>query len=318
MFGHGNQKDKLWQRSVIRHFLRTPTTIGRHVPFVTEFVDGIRRLRPQTAVENYYPAIISKKDWDRAQAKRAEWGERYHLNVPERGRANVLAHLSRCPFCDRNMILLCAGKPGWRYLMCRRAHHGAGCSDRWVRFSPIEEVFTSGVAQVIATCPEPAVTKEVRDHMLDHIRRRLRGLRSQRASMIAEHQQLRQSSRAVLEPRRAVEAEIAKLVDDRERLREDRPRWLDLTLQNRLERLRDVATAPVLDKLELHTLLRALFTKVIIDWQRDRVVLHWKHGGESIVTVCMKPHRQVCNPRRADRPRFRPGEMAPRLPAAAL
>lgn len=63
LFGHGNQQGRLWQRSFIRHLLRTPTVIGRHVPFVTEYVEGVRRLRPQPAVENYYPAIIGKADW---------------------------------------------------------------------------------------------------------------------------------------------------------------------------------------------------------------------------------------------------------------
>jgi hypothetical protein len=317
LFGHGNQKGKIWQRELIRHLLRTPTVIGRHVPFITEYVEGVRRLRPQPAVENYYPAIISKAKWDRAQEMRISWGERFHLNVPKTGRRNLLASLSRCPYCDRPMMLMCAGKPEWRYLMCRRAYNSAGCSDRWVRYTPIEELLTTGIETVIKSCPEPAVTAEIREHMLDHISRRLRKLRSQRASMVAEHRQLRQSGRAVVEARQAVEGQIERLLEERKRLREDQPRWLDLTLMNRLDKLRTTALAPTGDRHELHSILASLLIKAIVDWEHNRLIMHWKHGGESVVKVDMRPLRKVANRRRADRPRYKPGELAPALPVVA-
>lgn len=92
-------------------------------------------------------------------------------------------------------------------------------------------------------------------------------------------------------------------------MRIDRPRWLDLTLSSRLEKLRYMAKATDLDRMELHSMFRSLFTKVVIDWQHDRLIFHWKHGGESVVQAAMKPLRQVENVRRADRPRFKPGEL---------
>ena len=64
LFGRGNQKRKIWQLSLIRHWLRSPTVIGTHIPYVSEYIDGIRHLHPQTPLKNYYPAIIDKADWD--------------------------------------------------------------------------------------------------------------------------------------------------------------------------------------------------------------------------------------------------------------
>jgi hypothetical protein len=61
----------------------------------------------------------------------------------------------------------------------------------------------------------------------------------------------------------------------------------------------------------------SLFTKVVVDWEHNRLVFHWKHGGESSVSVALKPLRQVANRRRADRPRYQPGELAPALPSVA-
>jgi DNA invertase Pin-like site-specific DNA recombinase len=186
LFGQGNQKGRIWQKTLIRHFLRTPTVIGTHIPLVSEYVDGVRRLRPQHPVEGYYPAIIERADWDTIQARRKAWADHYHVNGPKTGRENLLAGLSRCPFCDRPMVLLGGGHANWRYFMCRLAFNGAGCSDRWIRYPQIEEVLTIDIEEVIKSCPKPVLTSDARKHMLTQIRSRLYELRRRLASIVEE------------------------------------------------------------------------------------------------------------------------------------
>jgi hypothetical protein len=268
-------------------------------------------------VENYFPAIIDRADWERVKVRRAAWSAHHNSNIPRTGRANLLAGLSRCPFCDRLMVLMYGGRPNWRYYMCRRAFSGTGCSDRWVRYPEIETALTTDIREVIKSCPQPALTDEARSHQLAFIRRRLRTLRERQASMISEHDQLRQSSRPVVAARVGVENEIDNLLAVRKRLRIDRPKWLDVTLSKRIEKLLTVATAEPLDRKELHGMLRLLLIKVVIDWEHDRLIFHWQHGGESVVPVNMQPQRWVANPRRADRWRFQPGQVAPSLPQVA-
>jgi DNA invertase Pin-like site-specific DNA recombinase len=317
LFGHGNQRGRIWQKSLIRHFLRTPTAIGTLVPFKSEYVDGVRRMRPQQPVENYYPAVIDRAQWDQVQANRAAWCAQHHNDVPKTGRANLLAGLARCPFCDRRMMLIGAGNPNWRYYICRRAYHGVGCSDHWVRYPGIEDALTVDIGAVISSCPKPALTSDARSHMLAQIRSRLNVLRARQTSIASEHQQVRQSWRPVLEARQAVDDEIERLLADRKRLRIDRPKWLDVTLAKRLERLKQISMATPLDRKELHSMFEALFVKVVIDWEHHQLTFHWKHGGTSSVKVAMKPLREVENRRRTDRPRYKPGETAPALPVAA-
>ena len=314
LFGHGNQRGKIWQTSLVRHLLHTPTVIGTYVPFVTEWVDGVMRVRPQTPVEGYYPAIIKKADWDRVQTRRAAWSAHHNYRPAPSGRANLLAGLTRCPYCDRPMTMLRGGDPNWRYLICRKALYGVGCTDRWVRYPGIDDALTTHIDKVIKSCPKPALSSEVRSHRLKQIRLRLRTLRERKESIRTEYTQVRQSLRPVIGARDAVESEIAKLLAERKMLRIDRPRWLDVTLAARLDKLRMVATEAVIDRHELHSVLKSLLVKAIVDWEHDQLVFHWKHGGESVVHVDMKPQRVVANKRRADRPRFRPGQMAPPLP----
>jgi DNA invertase Pin-like site-specific DNA recombinase len=315
LFGHGNQKGKIWQKTLIPHLLRTPTAVGRFVPFTSEYIDGVMRLRPLPPVENYYPAIIDLADWETVQAKRVAWGKQYHISGPKTGRANLLAGLSRCPFCDRTMVLLGGcGNPNWRYFVCRRAYNGVGCSDRWVRYSGIEEALTVDIGEVIRTCPKPALTSEVRSHRLTQIRVRLHTLKERQTSLRLEHAQLRQSLRPVLAAREDVDKEIVALLNERKRLRIDRPKWLDVTLSARLDKLRAAANGTIVDREELHQILRSLLVKVVIDCEHDQLIFHWKHGGESAVLVATRPQRKVENPRRANRPRYMPGENAPALP----
>jgi hypothetical protein len=121
-------------------------------------------------------------------------------------------------------------------------------------------------------------------------------------------------SRPVMEARQSVEREIEQLLADRKRLRIDRPKWLDVTLSKKLEKLRGAAQAAAVDRADLHAIFKSLFVKVVIDWQSNRLRFVWKHGGESSLKVDMKPQRKVGNRRRADRPWYQPGEVAQALP----
>jgi DNA invertase Pin-like site-specific DNA recombinase len=127
LFGHGNQRGKMWTRSFIRHLLRYPAVIGDFTPTTTEHAEGVRRVRPLTTVPGYFPSIIAQGDWDEIQERRRTWSERHRNSVPKTGRANLLAGLAKCPYCGRAMALLSGGNQNWRYYTCRRAYFGLGC-----------------------------------------------------------------------------------------------------------------------------------------------------------------------------------------------
>ncbi len=317
LFGQGNQRGKLWTRSFVRHLLRYPAVIGDFTPTTTEFIDGVRRVRPLTTIPDYFPAIIDSADWSTIQARRREWSQHHRNGVPKQGRANLLAGLAKCPYCDRGMALLTSGNRNWRYYICQRAYFGLGCSDRWVRYPGIEDIFTREIDEVIKSCPKPVLDADVRTFRLGQIRHRLHMLRLRRTSMDADRPRNWQISRPTLDAIEQVECEIQQLLDERKKLRFDRPRWLDVTLQARLGHLREVARAEVVDRHELNNRLRSLLEKVVIDWQQDRLVLYWKHGGQSFVPALIAPLRMVTNPRRSDRPRLGPGRTPQLLPVAA-
>jgi DNA invertase Pin-like site-specific DNA recombinase len=316
LFGQGNQRGKLWTRSFIRHLLRYPAVVGEFTPTTTEFVDGVRRVHPLTSIPNYFPAIIDRNDWETVQTRRRAWSQHHRNDVPKKGRANLLAGLAKCPYCGRGMALLSGGNPNWRYYICRRAFFGLGCSDRWVRYPEIEDIFTRGIEEVIESCPKPVLDPDIRTHRLGRIRQRLHTLRTRRASIGVDRQRNWPISRPTLAAVDQVDREMQQLLDERKKLRIDRPRWLDVTLEARLAKLRETARAPVIDRHELNNRLRSMLEQVVVDWLQERLVLHWKHGGQSTVPALITPLRMVNNPRRSDRPRLGPGRAPPPLPSA--
>jgi DNA invertase Pin-like site-specific DNA recombinase len=317
LFGHGNQRGKLWHRSFVRHLLRYPAVIGNFTATVTEHVDGVRRIRPVKTVPGYFPPIIDERDWQRMQDRRKEWSDRHRSYVPKTGRANLLAGLAQCPYCAGRMVLIRGASATWRYFTCGKAYFGLGCSERWVRYPEIEQLFTADIDRLIKTCPKPVLDPDARSHRLQQIRVRLHTLRTRLASMEAERPLNWQINRPTRDALHQTRTEMEQLIDERKKLRIDRPRWLDVTLQPRLERLRDMAHADVLDRHAFNSALRAMFDKIVVDWPQDRFVLHWKHGGQSVVPASFAPLRIVSNPRRSDRPRLGPGREPPPLPDVA-
>jgi len=49
----------------------------------------------------------------------------------------------------------------------------------------------------------------------------------------------------------------------------------------KLEALRAAVAAEPRDIARINIALRALLQKVVVDWQRARLVLHWSHGGQT-------------------------------------
>jgi DNA invertase Pin-like site-specific DNA recombinase len=314
LFGHGNQRGKLWCRTLVRHLLRYPAVIGDFTATVTEHVEGVRRVRPVMTVPAYFPSIIDDEDWQQIQTRRRKWSERHQCHIPKTGRANLLARLAQCPYCGSRMVLARGSSANWRYFTCAQAYFGLGCSERWVRYPEIEHLFTAGIDKVVKTCPRPVLDPDVRSHRLHQISVRLSTLRDRLASIEAERPLNWQISRPTRDALRQTEVEMEDLQDERKKLRIDRPRWLDVTLRPRLERLREMAHADVVDRHALNVALRSVLDKIVIDWPQDRLVLYWNHGGQSVIQTSFAPQRMVSNPRRSDRPRVGPGRELPPLP----
>jgi DNA invertase Pin-like site-specific DNA recombinase len=291
MFGRGNQKGKIRQRALIRHILMTNLVIGTYTPCQAEEVNGKQRYVPLAPKPNYYPAIITAEDWQTIRARRLAWSEHYGCGRRTTTVANVIARLARCPRCDRPMVLQRTNIPNQRYLICMAWRESRTCSDKWVRFPEVEAVFINDVRHLIKHCPRHRLHVEARRAMLKSVSNRLSHLRTRLASEDAAHDTLATVGRAGRNWAVASRGEMERLLAERYQLRADRNYWSDATLKLKLESLQAAVSADPRDIARINLALRSLLSKVVIDWENDRLVLHWRHGGETFTNFYSRRQR---------------------------
>ena len=295
LFGRGNQRGKLWQRSLVRHLIYSDLCIGTYTPCHAMIVNGKARYMPLLPKLAYYPAVVSvaEIDWETLRRRRLAWSE-YHKCTEKRDLtlvANVLSRLARCPKCDRAMVLTRTQDPNQRYLLCMGWREARVCSNEWVRYPEIEDVFVSDVRFLMRDCPQPVLHVETRRAMLKSITNRLAHLRSRMADESAAHPTLSRIARAGRSWVADTKGEMDQLTSERYRLRADRNYWTDATLKLKLESLGSAVAAQPRDLARINAALRALLTKVVIDWENARLILHWRHGGESTKEFWRKRQR---------------------------
>lgn len=284
LFGRGNQRGKLWQRALLRHMLQTDLVIGTYTPCKLEIVKGKGRYVPLSPKPGYYPAAISVEDWEAVRARRLAWSNYYGCHRRNAKVANVISRLGRCPKCDRPMVLQRTDLPNQRYLVCMAWVEGRTCANEWVRFPEIEDALIADVGFVIAGCPQPELHAEARKAMLKTISARLSHLRARANRETAARQALDAIHRPGRDWDVETKAEMKELLAERYRLRADRSYWEDATLKIKLEELRAAVSAVPRDLARINSAYRALLLKVVVEWPLARLVLHWRHGGQSTVS----------------------------------
>lgn len=283
MFGRGNQRGKLWQRALIRHILYTPTVVGEYLPHRGEMVNGQLRFMPTDTKLDYYPAVVQRSEWDFLQQRRLAWSNHYKCRARSTALvANVISRLAKCPRCGRPMVMVRDDHPNRRYLVCMAWREAKLCSNEWIRYPEIEDVFLFDIDHLIRTCPEPVLSSASRTARLKLIKCKLANLRQRLVSEEAAHQSLAQAGRTGRRWPEETRLEINQLKSERYRLRLDRNYWKDATLALKLEALRSAVRALPRDLALVNERLRLLLLKVVVDWEHDQLILHWRHGGQSI------------------------------------
>lgn len=114
-WGNGTKKGLFWRASYIKKILKSRSVIGEYQPHSIK--DG-KRIPDGDVIENYYPVIIKKATFEKAQSKTKNnpiKGGRFTLN-------NLFTGLCKCGYCGGNVVFSNKGK--WRYLVCDNARIG--------------------------------------------------------------------------------------------------------------------------------------------------------------------------------------------------
>jgi DNA invertase Pin-like site-specific DNA recombinase len=136
-----------WNRSYIERILKNKAVIGEYQPYRS--TPGRKRIPEGEPIKNYFPPIIEKDLFYRAQRCREE------RRITGRGRkgayfTNLFSGLARCAYCEAPMTVQNkgAGPKGGRFLVCSAAKSGLDCATTGWRYDHFERSFLAFVEKV--------------------------------------------------------------------------------------------------------------------------------------------------------------------------
>ncbi len=273
-------EDAHWQSGIVARILSSPSVVGSLVPHTVEYVSGKRIFKALPPIPDYYPAIIDNADFMQVQELHATRSIFKHPDAFSRhGSSNIFARLARCHRCGGSMRLIACTQPHWRYFVCSRAYLQAGCIRRGVRYPELEDAFVDEIETLIEHCPWTRAESRITDQRMRCITERLSALRLDRADFIRTTERVHDVKIRPLRRLKLLDAEREALVDELSSLRSSVRGLTHLSLERRLDELRNAALTFDVDRSRLNAALRALFTAIKIDYVANTLTLVWRHGG---------------------------------------
>ena len=271
MFGRA----KIWHASYVSKILDNPAVIGTLTPHTN---DGTTRTA-QTPVENYYPPAVDLELWDRARALAKPDTRTRQTTLKVR---NILAGLARCPRCGGAMTRVWKGsgkKSGRPKLVCAWAKTGGVCPYVSVSLDAVQVALVRVAGDPLPS-PEPGLDDDIRaaDASLEALTETIERLVDQieRAPSAALSKRLAAHEEALERQRRELDAMYGRLADADSKL-----------VQRRTERYRAAMLAKPLDVGAANAALREMVARVVVDYDRGSLVMHWKHDGQTEIPYAL-------------------------------
>jgi DNA invertase Pin-like site-specific DNA recombinase len=275
VFGNGKQ----WYSSYVAKILTNPATYGTLTPHSSN-PNNSKDRKPQDSIDGYFPAVIDRETFERAQALKDSRNPRRgkHSTSPLQ---NVLGGLAVCPLCGSTMARVSKNvAKGWVYLICQRAREGAGCQYHSVRYDMIEPAIHDQLGQLVTGCPSG---DDSLDEQIQNKRENLEGIEHsisnlleslERGLAVRQHPVIGERLASLEEQRDALKQHLSDLLQKQTtfsgELATKRATKMGSAVQDHPE-----------DKALINSHMRECFSKVVIDFLTGDLVFHWKHGGQT-------------------------------------
>jgi DNA invertase Pin-like site-specific DNA recombinase len=264
---------KFWRRSSVVKVLGSPALVGVLIPHTVEVVNGKRLRKPQTSIENYYPAVIEPDVWEAISSRLNREGSRgVHANTP-----SELAGLLRCAHCGAAVIRKGGGRRDVSRYLCSRGKAGAGCQRTSSRCDVLLEFLFSRLEDLLGAEGIPA-TDQTEDRMFN-LSEEIDGLRAE-CRKIANEIARGDDSRTLRQALREREATLERLeMNLEEAIRQKQlqePKGLRQRFVNAQKEIAN-PTSPA----ALNSALKAIVSEIVVDLDGGWIDVHWRHGPTS-------------------------------------
>ncbi|WP_175657649.1 recombinase family protein [Burkholderia vietnamiensis] len=275
---------KHWHRTYVRKILTNDAVIGTFTPHRIVHEGGKKVRVPLERVPGYFPPVVSNEVFARAQAQLGG-GSRPAPKHRGTGVSNLIAGLARCPLCGSTMTRVTKGsgpKGGKPKLICTKAKAGAGCQYHAVPLENVETAIVENASFIAGTVPSG---REGLDADLDAAEVRIAATQDEIENLL---QALAAApSTAIAERVRDLELSLDALRTERDGLADQLVAANGPLLAKRVEDLRATLAADPMDRAKANAALRLLLSSVTVDYEHGKLMLEWKHGGETGVVYAM-------------------------------
>ena len=270
-------KAAYWGRSYVIKILENPAVIGTLIPHTTEWdSDGRKSRKPQTPIPNYFPPVIDQSDYEDVMAARSK--SQQSPKPRANGIQNLFAGLARCSTCGSTMTRTTKGsgpKAGKPYLVCVAAKMRSGCQQPSVQQELIEAAALKHIDLLQSLVPslnrELEVQIEEKSQELQHALTELGNLTEAVASTgsttLAKAIQKTETNAVT------IRAELDALI---QRSVASEPQ----SQQRRMAQLKAKTSSATLEIATINSLLRQVFSSIVIDPEQCCLRFKWQQGGE--------------------------------------
>jgi DNA invertase Pin-like site-specific DNA recombinase len=254
----GGREARQWYRSYTARLLGNPAVVGTLTTGGEE-------------VPGFYPPVIDPETWEAVQAARQA---RSPGTPADRTLQNLFGGLLTCHICGGGVYRVGKGPERDAWLMCSLAHYKGECEGVNVRYSAAESWFLIQAGTLIAEAP----TGEDLRGQIESARGAVLGLEGEighvvdAIASVGVSAALEAKLRELEGEQRAAEARLGEL-EERAEHAESR------LVRMRLAALTDALEREPLDRALVNVALRQCVREIVV--QPDRLIVHWRHGGES-------------------------------------
>ncbi|OJH33559.1 hypothetical protein BON30_48075 [Cystobacter ferrugineus] len=270
-----------WHRSYTYRLLNNPAVMGTFTPHTSDWKDGKRLRKPIQPLPGYFPAIVDPETFQRVQAMGQGRSSPARGSNAGRDVQNIFGGLLACPRCGARMNMINKGVNSRRYVVCRRARAGMGCTYESVPYETLKQALLHDAEALLCDPRAGGAEGDSVQAQLDLAANTLEAVEDYLAHLWETHRTNRLQS--ILGEIKETEAEREVL---RKRIRELAARrdvvlgpFVERRAQEALEALR----AEPMDRKRVNALFRSLFTRVTVNHDRGTLEFVWKGGGCSSV-----------------------------------
>ncbi|NKE47626.1 recombinase family protein [Roseomonas frigidaquae] len=290
-FGDGpkqKRKAMYWHKTYIQKILSNEAVVGVIIPHQVEYSSGRKGRKALDAIAGYYPAVISREQFDRVQLMREGKANGPRVRAEKGELQSLVAGLAFCIFCGLTMTRVNKGsssKAGKPRLVCVKARRG-DCTAPSYPLEDIENAITSrayGFADLLADKPNVTAGAGLHDVAMHELKQTELMLTIEIEALINLRLTDRRSTLRDRQDVLEAKLEEIKAAMTWKLVRQNTAS--EVALHRRATACGAMLAAVPLDRSKANAMLRQMIHSIGVMHDEAALEINWHRGGSTLLSI---------------------------------